>query len=113
MKFYKNIRNGEIIGVMNMRELISSPNENSIALGFKGYSRMTIYDVIHPNKMLGNGIVSFCITNSFLRENYIRVSKEIALSKYPIFKQYRHSDLVNESKERGIDSLNILMEQKF
>ena len=70
MKYYQNKTTGEIIGVENLRELIDFPTEMSINLGFKGYSRNSIVDVIMPNKILGNGIVSFTMSCSFLITYY-------------------------------------------
>lgn len=111
MKFYQNKVTNEIIGIFNMRELITHPTEQSISLGYDGYSYNVIYDAILPNKILGNGITSYCITHSFLTKNYKRVNKTIAYSKYPTFKQYRHSDMVIESEETGIDGLEIIKKQ--
>lgn len=113
MKYYQNKTTGEIIGTQNMREVISHPTEQSLKLGFKGYSYEVVYDMICPNKILGNGIVSFCITHSYLRTNYKRIRREIALKKHPVFKQYRHEDLMKEAKETKKESLQILHEQTF
>lgn len=113
MKYYRNIHTGNIIGITNMRELITHPTEQSLALGFKGYSYQVVYDMVCPNVLLGNGIDSFCISHTYLTKNYKRIKREIALSKYPIFKQYSHCDLVKEGKERNIDTLKILHEQRF
>jgi len=113
MKFYQNKTTGEIVGIENMRELISHPTEKSIELGFKGYERSTVYDAIYPNKICGNGIVSFCIEHTFLRKNYKRIRKEIAFEKYPNFKQYRHSDMVIEAKKTKVDGLVILRKQNI
>lgn len=110
MKFYQNKITQEIIGVENMRELILHPTETSIKAGFKGYSYQVIYDMICPNKILGNGIVTFCITNSYLKENYKRIKREIAITKYPDFKQYRHSDLPNGTSE---ERLAVIKSQTF
>jgi len=106
MKYYQNKTTGEIIGVENMRELITHPTPNSIRLGFKGYSYNVIYDMICPNRLLGNGIVTFCITHSYLKENYKRIKFEIALAKYPEFRQYRHADLPNGTQEERLAVLN-------
>jgi hypothetical protein len=113
MKFYINKQTNNIIGITNMREVITHPTEKSLELGFKGYSYEVVYDMICPNVLLGNGIVSFCITHTYLTKNYKRIKREIALSKYPIFKQYSHCDLIEEGKERNIDTLKILNEQRF
>lgn len=110
MKFYQNKSSGEIIGVENMRELITHPTPQSTALGYKGYSYKVIYDMICPNKILGNGIVTFCITNSYLKENYKRIKREIALEKYPDFKQFRHANLPNGTSE---ERLAIIQDQTF
>lgn len=113
MKYYQNKTSKEIIGVENMRELITHPTEQSESLGYKGYSYKVIYDMICPNKILGNGIKTYCVTHSFLRENYKRINRKIALEKYPVFKQYRHKDLVEEGEKLGIDTLEVLHKQTF
>lgn len=110
MKFYRNKTTGEIIGVENMRQVIQHPTENSIALGYKGYSYEVVYDMICPNHLLGNGIVSYCITNAYLKDNYKRIKREIALEKYPDFKQYRHADLPNGTPE---ERLEVIRNQTF
>lgn len=96
-----------------MREVICHPTENSIKLGFKGYSYSVVYDMVCPNVILGEGIVSFCISYSYLRQNYKRIKREIALEKYPEFNQYRHIDLVKEGKKSNINTLEILHKQRF
>jgi hypothetical protein len=113
MKYYQNRNTEEIIGVENTRELITHSTEQSLSLGFKGYSCEVVYDMICPNKLLGNGIKTYCITHSFLKENYKRIKIEIALNKYPRFKQYRHKDLLEEGKKLNIDTLNVLKKQTF
>ncbi|MFK5981500.1 MAG: hypothetical protein QM499_01200 [Flavobacteriaceae bacterium] len=113
MKYYINKTSKEIIGIENMRELITHPTENSERLGFKGYSYKVIYDMICPNRLLGNGITTFSITHSFLTANYKRTNKKVALTTYPEFKQYRHANLMEESKVLKIDSLKILQAQTF
>jgi len=111
MKFYQNKTTGEIIGVNNMRELLIEPTEQSITLGYRGYSYEVIYDAVYPNKILGHGITSYCVSHSFLKTNYKRINKEIALKKHPDFKQYRHVDMVAESKNLGIDGIDVLRKQ--
>jgi len=111
MKFYQNKTTGEIIGVENMRTLLLEPTKQSIELGYKGYSYKVVYDAILPNKILGNGIVSYCISHSFLTKNYKRIKKEIALEKYPNFKQYRYADMVIEAEKLGVDGLDVLRKQ--
>lgn len=113
MKFYQNKVSKEIIGVENMRQLITHPTKQSEDLGYKGYSYKVIYDMICPNYILGSGITTYCITHSYLRENYKRIRREIALEKYPEFKQYRHKDLVEEGRKLNIDTLEILHKQTF
>lgn len=113
MKFYQNKTTGEIIGIKNMREVIKHPTEQSIKAGFRGYSYEVVYDMICPNKILGAGIVSYCITWSFLNTNYKRIRREIALEKHPNFKQYRHKDMVLEAEAKGVDGLEILNKQRF
>lgn len=113
MKYYQNKQTNEIIGITNMRELITHPTEQSIRAGFKGYSYKVIYDMVCPNKFLGNGIVTYNITHGYLSTNYKRIKMQIALDKYPKFNQYRHSDLIREGKKLGIDTLEILHNQKF
>lgn len=113
MKFYENKTTSEIIGVENMRELITHPTESSQKLGFDNYSYQVIYDMICPNKILGNGINTFCITNSYLKANYVRINAKIALARYPVFKQYRHSDLQPESEKCGLTTLEIIHNQTF
>lgn len=110
MKYYQNKTTGEIIGVENMREVITHPTPQSIALGYKGYSYEVVYDMICPNKILGNGIVTYCITYSYLKENYKRIKREIALAKYPDFKQFRHADLPNGTSE---ERLEVIRNQTF
>ena len=113
MKYYQNKKTGEIIGVSNMREVISSPTEQTNKLGFKDYSYQVVYDMICPNKILGNGITSFCITYRFLSDNYKRINKKIALDKYPDFEQYRHKHLLKEVEQTGLSSIDILHKQTF
>lgn len=113
MKYYQNKTTGEIVGVENMRELIKHPTELSQSLGYKGYSYEVIYDMICPNKILGHGIVSYCVTYHYLKDNYKRINRNLALKKYPQFKQYRHSDMVIKAKERGIEGIEVLHEQTF
>lgn len=113
MKYYQNKISGNIIGTTNMRSVIKHPTEKSLALGFVDYSYEVVYDMICPNYLLGNGIKSFCITYSYLRENYKRIRREIALEKYPKFKQYDHSDMVKEAKLKGVNGIDILQAQKF
>jgi len=110
MKYYQNKTTNEIIGVDNMREVISHPTELSIKCGRKTYSYEVVYDMICPNHILGNGITSFCITYSFLKENYKRIKREIALNKYPEFKQYRHENIPNGTTE---ERLAVLGSQTF
>ena len=111
MKFYQNKITKQIIGIKNMRELLTHPTDMSIKLGFKDYSYKVIYDAIYPNKLLGNGIVSFAIEHTFLTKNYKRIKKEIALNKYPNFKQYDYEDLVKEAKKKKISKLEVLKQQ--
>jgi len=106
MKYYQNIHTKEIIGVGNMRDVISHPTEQSIKCGRKDYSYEVVYDMICPNKILGNGIDSYCITCSYLRKNYKRIKREIALNKYPEFKQYRYEDIPNETTEKRLEILS-------
>jgi hypothetical protein len=113
MKFYQNKKTGEIIGVENMRELITHPTEQSEKAGFTGYSYMVIYDMICPNKLLGAGIETFCISHSYLTANYKRISEKTAVQKYPGFRQYRHHDLIFESEKNGIESIEIIRKQTF
>jgi hypothetical protein len=111
MKFYQNKTTGEIIGVKEMLELIDHPTELSNRLGFNGYSRKTIYKAILPNKILGNGIDSFCISHTFLLKNYKRIRKEIAFDKYPNFEQYKHRHMVIEAERLGVDGFEVLTKQ--
>lgn len=113
MKYYQNKTTGEIIGTSNMREVIKHPTEQSIKMGFRGYSYEVVYDMICPNNILGEGIVSYCITWSYLNTNYKRIRREIALEKYPEFKQYRHSDMVAEAEAKGVDGIEVLNKQTF
>ena len=113
MKFYKNKKTGEIIGISNMRELITHPTEDSMNLGFHDYSYDVIYDMICPNKILGSGIVSYCISHTFLIKNYKRIRKDVALKKYPNFKQYGYKDLMEESKETKKPTIKIIRSQTF
>jgi hypothetical protein len=110
MKYYQNKTTNEIIGVENMRQVITHETEGSIKSGFKGYSYMVVYDMVCPNHILSNGIKSFCIHHTFLTKNYKRIKAEIALSKYPEFKQYLHNDIPNVATE---ERLNILRLQTF
>jgi hypothetical protein len=113
MKYYQNKTTGEIIGITNMREVISHPTEQSIKSGRTTFSYEVVYDMICPNMILVEGIVSYCVTWDYLRKNYKRIKREIALRKHPNFKQYRHSDMVKEAKERGITGLEVLQQQTF
>ena len=113
MKYYINKTTGNIIGVTNMRQLITHPTEQATNLGYIGYSYKIVYDMVCPNVLLGNGITSFSISHTYLTKNYKRIKREIALEKYPEFNQYRHNDLVKEGEERNIDTIEILHEQVF
>lgn len=99
MKYYQNKTTGEIIGIENMREVIDHPTEQDIKLGYENHSYTVVYDMICPNHILGNGIDTFCVTHSYLTTNYRRIKKEIALTKYPNFKQYRYKDLQIEKEK--------------
>jgi hypothetical protein len=110
MKFYQNIVTGEIIGVENMRELITHPTLASNNLGYNGYSYQVIYDMICPNHILGNGVDTFCITHSYLKQNYKRIKAEIAFNQYPNFKQYRHENIPQGTPE---ERLAVLRKQTF
>lgn len=111
MIFYINKQTNEIIGICGMLDLITSPTEQSIKLGYKGYASQVAYLAIYPNKILGNGILSYAITHKFLRENYKRIRKQLAYERYPNFKQYRHSDMVIEAKKLGVDGIDVLRKQ--
>lgn len=113
MKYYQNLKTGEIMGIENMRQLITHPTPQSESLGYKGYSYKVIYDMICPNNILGHGIVSYCITHSYLRDNFKRINKKIALEKYPEFKQYRHSQLKDDAEKKGITTLEVINKQTF
>lgn len=113
MKFYQNKTTGEIIGLENMRHLITHSTEQSESLGYENHSYNVIYDMIHPNKLLGNGIKSFSITHGYLRENYKRIKKQIAYDKYPNFRQYNYNDLIQESEKLGITRLEVLQKQTY
>ena len=113
MKFYQNKTTGEIIGVENMRHLITHPTEISDKLGFKNHSYMIVYDMICPNNLLGRGITSFAIHHTYLTKNYKRIKREIALEKYPDFRQYNFEDLQKEAKEKNVKTIDILKAQQF
>ena len=113
MKYYQNKETSEIIGITNMREVISLPTMRSATMGYVNHSYQVVYDMICPNKILGNGITSFCITHKFLSACYKRINKKLALNKYPEFEQYRHSHLLKESRATGVDSLKLLQKQTF
>jgi hypothetical protein len=113
MKYYQNKTTGEIIGVENMRQLITHPTEQSTKLGFIDHSYMVVYDMICPNNLLGNGIKSYSITHSYLKTNYKRIKMEIAFKKHPNFRQYRFDDLQKESALKGIPTLDVLHKQRF
>jgi hypothetical protein len=113
MKYYQNKITKEIIGTTNMRTVIKEPTEQSIKMGITGYSYEVVYDMITPNKILGNGIVSYCITWKYLNKNYKRIKREIALEKHPDFRQYRHADMVIEAEVNGVEGLEILTKQTF
>lgn len=111
MRFYINKQTNEIIGISEMLDLITSPTENSIKLGYRGYSAQTAYLAIYPNKILGNGILSFAITHKFLKENYKRIRRELAYERHHNFKQYRHSDMVIEANKLGVNGIDVLRKQ--
>lgn len=113
MKYYQNKTTGEIIGVENMREVIKSPTKQGDKLGYKGYSYAIVYDMICPNRLIGNGITSFCISHLHLIGNYKRINKNIALSKYPDFKQYGYEDLKKEAERLKCSTLEIIQSQTF
>lgn len=113
MKFYQNKNSGEIIGIENMREVIDIPTKQSVNCGYRDYSYHIVYDMICPNRLIPNGINSFCISHSFLTLNYKRINKNIAFSKYPIFKQYDYEDLEKEAIEKNKTTLEIIKQQTF
>lgn len=110
MKYYQNRTTGEIIGAKNMREVIIEPTEESAKLGWVDYHFMVVADVIHPNKLLGNGIISYCMPVYLIKKWYKRIDKYKALRRYPIFQQYRFDDLSKVSQE---ERLTILHNQKW
>jgi len=101
IKYYQNKTTGEIIGVENMRVLITHPKNTT-----ESYTHQTIYDMICPNKILGNGFQTYCIEYSFLHQNYIAIKRTVALEKYPKFKQYRHNDIPDVSMNKRFEILN-------
>jgi hypothetical protein len=113
MKYYQNINTNEIIGIHNMREVIMEPNNNSIKSGYKDYSYSVVYDMVCPNRLIPNGIDSFCIEHVFLIKNYKRIKRELALEKYPLFKQYDYNDLKNEAEILNVSKLDIIKKQTF
>lgn len=113
MKYYQNKKTGEIIGVENMRDVIDKPTEAQTKIGYIGYSYSVVYDMICPNKLLANGLKSFCISYRQLVFNYKRIKKEIALSKYPDFHQYNYDDLQKEAITKNCTTLEIIQKQTF
>jgi hypothetical protein len=110
MRYYKNKTTGEIIEIHNMRDLIIPLTQKARELGFTQFHYQTIYDVIAPSKILGNGIVSYCIPYTLLREHYKRTNIKEAHAKYPQFVQYRHEHLPKGTTE---ERLKVLNEQTF
>lgn len=113
MKYYQNKTTSEIVGIENMREVISFPTEQGREMGYRNYSYSVVYDMVCPNKILGNGITSFCITHGYLTANYKRISKKIALLKYPSFRQYRYEHLKEDAKKQGCATLEVIQKQRF
>lgn len=113
MKYYQNKTTNEIIGIENMREVISLPTKNSIKYGFVNHSYEIVYDMICPNVLIQNGVTSFCITYKMLSRNYKRIKASIALEKYPVFKQYSYVEFDAEKKRLGISGFEILKKQTF
>ena len=106
-RFYQNKKTGEFMVTVphSMREVLREPTPESISLGFKGYSTIMICDVILPNKCLGNGIVSYSMSYSFIKNNYKRVKKSIVLEKYPDLHQYRFEDIPKFTQEERLEIL--------
>lgn len=82
MIYYQHKKTGQIIGSLNnFRDLINA--DGSIS---------SITDVIIPDKWIGNGIICHCMTYSYIRDNYKRISKKLAYELFPDFGQWRHID---------------------
>jgi len=113
MKYYQNKTTNEIIGIKNMRHVISEPNEAQIKLGYIDHSYSVVYDMICPNHLIGNGFTSFCISYKHLSKSYKRINKKLALSKYPEFRQYGYDDLKKEANKLQCSTLDILKRQTF
>lgn len=113
MKYYQNKTTSEIVGIENMREVISFPTPQGVKMGYKDHSYSVVYDMVCPNKILGNGITSFCIAHGYLTANYKRISKKVALLKYPDFEQYRHKHLKGDAEKQGCTTLEVIQKQRF
>lgn len=82
MIYYKHNQTGDVIGSLNnLRDLVTG---NS--------TFVTITDVIFPNSVLGSGIICHCMTHTYIRDNYKRISRKMALELCPDFGQWRHVD---------------------
>ena len=102
MLYYEHKRTEDVIcSLNNQRDLING----------KGEQQTTITDVIIPNYKLGTGVISTVMDYETLKNNYRRINKRQAYSKYPDFGQWRHvNDKNNASVSNyGFYYLNLLL----
>lgn len=83
MYYYQHKETGNIIGSLNNWRDFVDGNGKMIGV---------LTDVILPNVILGQGIISHLMDYRELKRCYKRVSRDKAFEMYPDFGQYRHRD---------------------
>lgn len=106
MRYYENKKTGEIMASYhNLRDVILPTDNNHIKLGWVDYKIMVVTDVILPNKILGNGIITYCMPYTFIRDNYKRIKKAKAFERYPNLHQYTYQDLPKTTHDERLEIL--------
>lgn len=109
MLYYQHKETGKIIGSLHSwHDKINAKGE------FDG----VITQIVMPDVQLGNGIICHLMDYRDLQKGYKRISKKIALEKYPDFGQLRHvDDMHNKSitytAQRYLDELKPIREKGF
>lgn len=89
--YYKHNETGEIILTLgNLRQIKTDITENNPF----GYSVVT--DYISPDKKLGCGVLTFCVSYSHLKKNYTKIKKSEVLKLYSNFKQCFNNDTAKD-----------------
>lgn len=89
MRYYQHKQTGELLGSLhNLREYVQEGG--SFDPGPKRTQVLT--EVIRPNKLLGNGVISELMNYPDINKHYKRISKKKAFQICPDFGQMRHVD---------------------